>query len=572
MFPHPQNLQQDGDQSFDTLLQIWIRFLIAFASLLAVQMDAGEHGVTSEWTRLLLITYCLGSACLVFVNDMLAFRELASSRLVHWGDMAVFLCLVAMTGGVQSNFFFFLFFPIIVASFSWGAAEGQRVTMAAAVVFAAIGLGYAEPSESYPWSEGMLRLVGLVAFGYMIAYWGGGRIVLKQRLGLLQKIGTEWNPRFGAHNGVQVNLVRLADFFHASRCILVLERMDKTPRFVMHASDRRKQSRAGSPVEIADTTAKELLLLPNTLAVAYENPGQRNLRSINRHVAYDVETQEPTDRYLKECENLSNLFDGESFISVPYKQPGVVAGRLYLIARHGKFFRSDIAFVKQAADVISSVVENMQLIEDLIAEAEGRERHRISLDVHDTTIQPYIGLTLALDALAMEFKDNEALGAKIGEIVRMANMTIHDLRSYKDILREKSLMRGEVLLSAVRNQAERMQHFYGIHLDVRGAVDPNLPGRLAEAAYQIIKEGISNILRHTNAKNAYVSLACADGRLLLEIGNEADSGGVRPVRDFMPKSISERAASLNGQTQVDIDAAGSTVVSVSIPNPKEQDL
>jgi signal transduction histidine kinase len=406
----------------------------------------------------------------------------------------------------------------------------------------------------------------------MIAYWGGGRIVLRQRLGLLQKIGTEWNPRFGANNGIMINLVRLAEFYHASRCILVLERTDKMPRYIMHVSDRRRQKGRDGPMEIADTTARELLLLPNTLAVSYENPGKRSLRSIHRHTAYDFETQEPTERYLKECENLSNLFDGDSFISVPYKQPGVAAGRLYLIARYVEFGRSDIAFVKQAADVISSVVENMQLIEDLIAEAEGRERHRISLDVHDTTIQPYIGLTLALDALAREFKDNEALAAKIGEIVRMANMSIHDLRSYKDILREKSLMRGDVLLSAVRNQAERMLHFYGIQLDVRGAVEPNLPGRLAEAAYQIVKEGISNILRHTDAKRAYVSFVCADGSLKLEIGNEGDIFRARPLRRFTPKSIAERAASLNGHTQVEIDAKGNTVVSVSIPNPKEQEL
>jgi signal transduction histidine kinase len=151
-------------------------------------------------------------------------------------------------------------------------------------------------------------------------------------------------------------------------------------------------------------------------------------------------------------------------------------------------------------------------------------------------------------------------------------MTIHDLRSYKDILREKALMRGDVLLSAVRNQAERMLHFYGIQLEVRGTVEPNLPGRLAEAAYQIIKEGISNILRHTNAKSAYVSLACADGRLNLVIGNEGDASQGRPLRPFTPKSISERAASLNGHTQVEIDAKGNTVVSVSLPNPKEQDL
>jgi signal transduction histidine kinase len=258
------------------------------------------------------------------------------------------------------------------------------------------------------------------------------------------------------------------------------------------------------------------------------------------------------------------LFDDESFISVPYRQQGVASGRLYLVAGNIEFTRSDIAFTKQVADVMSSVVENMQLIENLINEAESQERHRISLDVHDTTIQPYIGLTLALDALALEFRSNTQLVGKIGEIVRMANMTIHDLRSYKDTLREKSLMRGDVLISAVKNQGERLLQFYGIHLDVRGAVDPNLAGRLAEAAFQIIKEGLSNILRHTHSKYAFVSFQCTDSHLVLEIGNEAEAGS-EPAARFRPKSIFERAQSLNGKASVEIHPNGNTLVCVTIP-------
>jgi len=341
------------------------------------------------------------------------------------------------------------------------------------------------------------------------------------------------------------------------------------PKFVMHTSDRRKQVNSDEPKEIAETTAKELLTLPNSLAIAYESPAQRSLKSFNKYIAYDVNTLEPTDRYLKECETLSNLFDGESFITVPYRQQGIASGRLYLVAGNIEFTRSDVAFTKQVADVMSSVVENMQLIENLIAEAEGQERHRISLDVHDTTIQPYIGLTLALDALSMEFKSNTQLTEKIGEIVRMANMTIHDLRSYKDTLREKSLMRGDVLISAVKNQGERFLQFYGIHLDVRGAVDPNLSGRLAEATFQIIKEGLSNILRHTTSKNAFVSFQCADSNLILEIGNETENAS-RPVSRFKPKSIFERALSLNGNTSVETDLEGNTVVRVTIPLAKDQ--
>lgn len=563
-----QNVYQESDESFDLLIQIWMRFVIAFSSLLVFFVDPANSGFTKELTQMLLISFCLYSACFLFIYEMHSFRDLTIHRYTHWIDTLFFLCFIAVTGGTDSIFFFFLFFPILVASFSVGSKEGQRVTVASVVIFSIIGLAFIPPGESYDLAEAIMRPILLIVFGYMIAYWGGGRIELKKRLNLLQEIGTNWNPRFGVNHAVMINLYRLVEFYNGSRCIVVMERDDQLPKYVMYTSDRSRLNGQERPKEITETTAKELMALPSTLAVALQNHKPNSWANFNRFIAYDIQTLEPSNSYFKVCETISNLFDDESFISVPYKQQGLTYGRIFLLAGDAEFSRSDVVFTKQAAEVMSSVVENMHLIENLIAEAEGQERHRISLDVHDTTIQPYIGLTLALDALAIEFGSNIELAQKIGEIIHMTNMTIQDLRSYKDTLREKSLMRGDVLFSGVKNQAERLLRFYGIHVDVRGGVDPNLAGKLAEASFQIIKEGLSNILRHTSAKNAFVALHNTETHLILEIGNENsdDSSGEKV---FTPKSIYQRVLSFKGNTLVEPNIDGYTVVRATIPLIKD---
>ncbi len=91
---------------------------------------------------------------------------------------------------------------------------------------------------------------------------------------------------------------------------------------------------------------------------------------------------------------------------------------------------------------------------------------------------------------------------------------------------------------------------------------------MADAAFQIIKEGLSNILRHTSAKLAFVSFQSTDTHLVLEIGNEI-SDAPSNISRFKPKSIYERALSLNGETLVKMDADGYTVVRVSIPLIKD---
>jgi signal transduction histidine kinase len=567
MFNQAQDIFQESEDSHDLLIQIWMRFVFACASLLVFFVDPTESGLPSQFTHMLLISYCLYSACFVFVYDMQLFSELAASRAAHWIDTLFFGCLIALTGGSDSIFFFFFFFPILVASFSWGFREGLKVTIASVVLFTIAGLSVISSKNPYDLGEAILHPISFIVFGYMIAHWGRGRIVLKRRLELIQEISTHWNPRFGVNHAITINLGRLVEFYRGSRCMLVLNRANLVPKQIMYVRERGESDNSEIPRKITEHTAKELLSLPDSLAIAYENPAARSLHSFNKYVAYDINTQESTNRYLQECAALSSLFDDESFISVPYRQQGVTSGRIFLVAGNSAFNRADVAFTQQVANALATVVENMQLIENLVSEASGQERHRISLDVHDTTIQPYIALTLALDGLSREYKTNNPLTEKIGEIINMANMTIQDLRSYKDNLREKSLMRGDVLFSSIKNQADRLERFYGIHVDVIGTVDPNLAGHLAEAAFQIMKEGLSNILRHTNAKNAFVSLQSNDTHLLLEIANETHAP--KNLKVFIPKSISERVLSLNGETLVETEVEGYTVIRVTIPLTRE---
>jgi signal transduction histidine kinase len=95
-----------------------------------------------------------------------------------------------------------------------------------------------------------------------------------------------------------------------------------------------------------------------------------------------------------------------------------------------------------------------------------------------------------------------------------------------------------------------------------------LPGNIAEAAFQIVKEGLSNILRHTNSKKAMISISENENNLYVEIGNETDASF--PASQFMPKSIFERVKIFNGEALVHTNLDGFTVVRIKIPLGKEQ--
>jgi len=58
------------------------------------------------------------------------------------------------------------------------------------------------------------------------------------------------------------------------------------------------------------------------------------------------------------------------------------------------------------------------------------ERQKISRDIHDSAVQPYIGLKLALEALARKVPPDHPLYKDIARLVDMTSMEIAGLRRY----------------------------------------------------------------------------------------------------------------------------------------------
>src|SRR3972149_6711195 len=144
-----------------------------------------------------------------------------------------------------------------------------------------------------------------------------------------------------------------------------------------------------------------LMRIPESLGVFYHVPGYTWRGKFTSVFVYDFTRKEPaTAKDLRSvCATLANLLESHSFITVPYLQRDGSSGRLYLIPDRSDLKASDVSFLMQVSNVMSTVIENICLIEEVIAGTTEHERVNIARDLHDTTIQPYIGLRLALEAL-----------------------------------------------------------------------------------------------------------------------------------------------------------------------------
>jgi signal transduction histidine kinase len=402
----------------------------------------------------------------------------------------------------------------------------------------------------------------------MISYWGGHEIIQRRRMRILQEVSNQLNQRLGYDHAIKINLERLLNFYSAKICILVIKRPNTQPQYrsymVSNGLYGGEADDSGLPDSdtqnsLTEDSSKLLLDLPENFATHYKSQPTllQRLFKDSHHFGNDP----AIDNQLK---MLANLLDTGNFLTTPYIQHDGTHGCLYLIPQKQNFLKSDVDFVRQLLKSISNVVENIQLIDERVSSSAKHERFKISLDIHDTTIQPYIGLKLGLDALKRQATANNPLREGINELLDMTESTISDLRRYVTTLREDKSLEKDTLVSSITDQAEHFKRCYGIDVKVNCSEDIRLNSRLACSVMQIFSEGLSNILRHTQTKHAYITVNCENENLQLQIANEVTPES-SSQSEFLPRSINARALSLGGSSFVKTDANGYTIVNINIP-------
>nr|WP_251374015.1 histidine kinase [Janthinobacterium sp. JC611] len=224
--------------------------------------------------------------------------------------------------------------------------------------------------------------------------------------------------------------------------------------------------------------------------------------------------------------------------------------------------KTDALFLSHIGAQAFPVIENIDLLDRLASQAASREREKIARDLHDTAVQPYIGLRHGLAALRNEATPGNPLLPELEKLIIMSGQVIADLRSYARTFKNGQVQSEPELLVALRRQATQIREFYGIDIALHIEGDLHINDRLAAEVFQIVNEGMSNIRKHTSARHGAVKLTCVQGALHISIDNEC---AATHVPDFLPDSLAERAAALGGTARVTHGMLGNTSVQIEIP-------
>lgn len=553
-----------SEQWIDLRLIAGMRVVLGASALLVVLIESMEARVWLSPVQVTLAFYSLYG--LLIYHLSVRHNPVVAHKLIPWVDLMWYLPLVALTRTTNSSFYYFFFFAIIVGSFSWGLTDGLRLTLASATIYTVFAL---LAPGTRPLNRLLLAPIELLIFGYIIARWGGYHTELKNRLKLLKEVTVFSNPRFGIDRTIKAILESIRDFYDAEACLLVIPgKAGDGESYQMYRVARGIYPSRSAPPEIGSEAAAQFLSPSLEYAVIYRKNHSSHAR------LFDVKSRVFSEAPAGTGNKLSGMLDAQRYLSVPVYYRHQAVGRFYIV--NGPHFDGPaMDFMLQLMDHVTPVMENIRLIDNLASDAAETERRRIAHDIHDSVIQPYLGIQFGLSALDQKLESgNLAVRENVQELLELTKHELAELRRFVWGLKAGE-ERMDVLLPAIERYAERFSLVTGITVDVESHGKVKVNDRLAAELFQIVAEGLSNVRRHAFCRDARVEISCKETSLQLQIKNSRPRLAVQTdaeradgndgVRAFRPHSIAERAAALGGETQVYVDEKDYTVVSVGIP-------
>ncbi len=189
------------------------------------------------------------------------------------------------------------------------------------------------------------------------------------------------------------------------------------------------------------------------------------------------------------------------------------------------------------------------------------DRERIARDLHDVVIQRLFATGLQLQTAASLAAGRPELATRIGTAVDALDSTIRDIRGAIFELRSPA---GQSLRAELRSLVDGAADSLGFRPDLvlDGPLDSAVPDELRADLLAVVREALSNVVRHAGARRVQVRIRIGGGQLSTTVTDDGVGGAV-PRGGLV--NLAERAALHGGQFTVEAGDPAGTVVQWHVP-------
>ena len=220
---------------------------------------------------------------------------------------------------------------------------------------------------------------------------------------------------------------------------------------------------------------------------------------------------------------------------------------------------------------VTALREALDASQAELVTARDDERRRLRRDLHDGLGPTLAGLTLGLDTVCAMSAGPRELDDLLTRLKAETQRAVTDIRRIVYGLRPPAL--DELgLAGALREQLTRLERqapWLSITLDLPAQGVAGLPAAVEVAAYRIVTEAVTNVLRHAGAHRCEVRIrACPELRLRV-----CDDGVGMPGQwraGVGITSMRERVAELGGELAIEAGRPHGTRIAARLPLRRPQ--
>ena len=228
--------------------------------------------------------------------------------------------------------------------------------------------------------------------------------------------------------------------------------------------------------------------------------------------------------------------------------------------------------VQAAASASSLAIDNERLKADLrarleelrvsrlrIVEATDAARRRIERDLHDGAQQQLVALALELRLLRARVAEQEEITPLVDSLSNRLSSALAELRELARGI-HRTILTDQGLAPAIEALATRAP--LPVEADV--AVEGRLAEPVEAAAYFVVAEALTNVVKYARASFVDVRIRREDGAVLVDVADDG-VGGVDIGAGSGLRGLQDRLAAVDGVLDIDSPAGEGTRLRARIP-------
>jgi signal transduction histidine kinase len=240
---------------------------------------------------------------------------------------------------------------------------------------------------------------------------------------------------------------------------------------------------------------------------------------------------------------------------------------------HDRALCDDPELVSSVAAAAGLVIENERLqaqlrarVEDLrtsrarIVEAGTAERRRLERNLHDGAQQRLVALSLTMRLAQGKLRSDPD---KAETLLTGAQ---EELARALEELRELARGIHPAVLSdrGLRPALEALAGRSPVPVELTGTPRERLPAAVEAAAYFVVAEALTNVVKYANASQARVCVSRSNGHAVVEVADDG-VGGADPDRGSGLRGLADRVSALDGTLELTSPEGAGTLLRAEIP-------